>query len=218
MFIEDKLAIVANLFCIFLSCVNSLNSPCHVSPLCLSSILILSALVWMKSYVTSAVLAHFPETDLPLCLLVWLSSLIAWSICVSFLFYRPLCKQNRFGVCSLAFLEAGSSACSPIAPWLRLVLKAWVLPCGWRSCAALWGVRAMLCPLAALWAATQHSTVPHPAGYGATASSCGHAGLLPGPIPEPGSRGGRGGGHELSDILIRSVKVVCPFQVEQLIT
>lgn len=33
MFVEDKLAIVANLFCIFLNCVNSLNSPHHISPL-----------------------------------------------------------------------------------------------------------------------------------------------------------------------------------------
>lgn len=65
----------------------------------------------MKSYIMSAVLTHFPETDLHLCLLVRLSSLTAWRFCVLFLFYRPLCKQNRFGVCTLASLEAGCFLC-----------------------------------------------------------------------------------------------------------
>lgn len=59
--------------------------------------------------------------------------------------------------------------------------------------------------------------MPRPAGCGAAASSCKHAELLPGPIPEPGSRGGWSGDHELADIVVRSVKAVCPFQVEQLI-
>lgn len=65
----------------------------------------------MKSYIMSAVLTHFPETDLHLRLLVWLSSLTAWRFCVLFLFYRSLWNQNRFGVCTLASLEAGCFLC-----------------------------------------------------------------------------------------------------------
>lgn len=45
-FVEDKLAIIVNLFCMLLiSYVNSLNSFHHISRLCINSVLIFSALV-----------------------------------------------------------------------------------------------------------------------------------------------------------------------------
>lgn len=45
-FVEDKLAIIVNLFCVLLiNYVNSLNSSYHISPLCINSVLIFSALV-----------------------------------------------------------------------------------------------------------------------------------------------------------------------------
>ena len=119
MFIEDKLAIIVNLFCILLiSYANSLNSPHHIFLLCLNSVLILSAPVW-RSFTSWLLCSNTFQEQLYAYACLCSISLTASRLC--FHFTDPLANTVVFGFALLRLIIAGSRCIFLLVTYLSTI-------------------------------------------------------------------------------------------------